>query len=68
MRWPRQGADAEVAAWDKVERSRFRARASACYCSVFDECWVSNMNGDVPKQVISCENPQAVTPKGNSGH
>lgn len=68
MRWPRQGAEAEVAAWDKVERSRFRARATACYCSVFDECWVSNMNGDVPKQVMSCENPQAVTPKGNSGH
>jgi hypothetical protein len=68
MRWPRQGGSPELAAWDRVEASRFRARATACYCSVFDECWISHMNGDVPRQVVSCENPEAIAPRGNSGH
>lgn len=68
LRWERGGSPAELAAWDRIEQSRFNDRATACYCSVFDECWISHMNGDVPRQVVSCENPEAIAPRGNSGH
>ncbi len=68
LRWERGGGAVELAAWDRIEQSRFRDQATACYCSVFDECWTSHMNGDVPQQVESCENPRAVTASGKGGH
>lgn len=68
MRWPREGDAAQLRAWDTVERSRFDVVATACYCSVFDECWTSHMNGEVPQQVESCDNPRAVPPSGKGGH
>lgn len=27
-------------AWDVLNKERFNVRVRACYCSVFDECWV----------------------------
>jgi hypothetical protein len=68
MRWPREGDADQLLAWDTVEQSRFNAVATACYCSVFDECWTSHMNGDVPQQVESCENPRAAAASGEGGH
>jgi hypothetical protein len=68
MRWPREGDADQLRAWDTLERSRFNAVATACYCSVFDECWTSHMNGDVPRQVESCENPRALSVSGKGGH
>lgn len=60
MRWAKDDNALSSRAWDRVERSRFEAQAEACYCSVFDECWISNMNADVPRPVESCENPRPV--------
>lgn len=68
LRWERGGGPVEVAAWDRIEKARFTDQATACYCSVFDECWTSHMNGDVPQQVESCENPRAVSASGKGGH
>ena len=68
LRWERGGGPSEIAAWDRIEQSRFRDQATACYCSVFDECWTSHMNGDVPQQVESCENPRAASSSGKGGH
>jgi hypothetical protein len=47
-------ARSQWAAFDK-ERQLGRITARACYCSVLDTCWVSKMDGDLPKQVASCE-------------
>ena len=68
LQWPREGDAAQLRAWDKVQQSRFSAVATACYCSVFDECWTSHMNGDVPRPVESCENPRAVSASRKIGH
>ena len=46
------------ALWDKLNKERFRLRFRACYCSVFDECWVSNLTTVSPEPVEQC----AVTP------
>ena len=39
---------------DSLLRISFRA----CYCSVFDECWVSNLRTTTPQRVRRCEPPQ----------
>ena len=44
--------------WDKLNAERFRLRFRACYCSVFDECWVSDLSTVSPQSVEHC----AVTP------
>jgi hypothetical protein len=42
------------ALWDKLNRERFRFRFRACYCSVFDECWVSNLLTVSPERIDNC--------------
>ena len=42
------------AAWDKLNSERFRLRFRACYCSVFDECWVSDLSTVSPQPVEHC--------------
>ena len=44
--------------WDKLNTARFELRFRACYCSVFDECWVSDLTTVSPQRVEHC----AVTP------
>lgn len=39
-------------AFDRVRLSQLSYRA--CYCSVFDECWVSNLNGFRARRVNEC--------------
>ena len=37
-------------AWSALDEARFQTVAvEACFCSVFEECWTSSLNGDVPK-------------------
>ena len=55
--WPKPAAaDAgSVDAWMALNSARFkRIEVEACYCSVFDECWTSKLNGDVPVLTPSC--------------
>jgi len=42
------------ALWDKLNRERFRMRFRACYCSVFDECWLSDLVTVSPQPVDQC--------------
>jgi hypothetical protein len=42
------------ALWDKLNKERFRLRFRACYCSVFDECWVSDLSSVSPQSVEHC--------------
>jgi hypothetical protein len=42
------------ALWDKLNKERFRLRFRACYCSVFDECWVSDLSTVSPQSVEHC--------------
>jgi hypothetical protein len=41
--------------WDGLDRARMRLKFKACYCSVFDECWTSNLTGAKPEEVKACE-------------
>ena len=46
-------------AWATLDKARFgKMEVQACYCSVFEECWTSTMNGDVPKPVQDCGAPR----------
>ncbi len=40
--------------WDALDRARSEASLSICYCSVFDECWVTDGNTLRPKPVKAC--------------
>jgi len=42
------------ALWDKLNEARFRFRFRACYCSVFDECWVSDLLTVSPQPIQQC--------------
>lgn len=50
--------EGQEAMWDKLNTARFELRFRACYCSVFDECWVSDLATVSPEHVEHC----AVTP------
>ncbi len=39
--------------WNRIDKLRFQLRAEACYCSVLDECWITNFS-DQPQPVNSC--------------
>ena len=47
------------ARWTALERMRFDAKARACFCSVFDECWISDMEAELPQRVKDCSRPAA---------
>jgi hypothetical protein len=42
------------ALWDKLNKQRFHYRFRACYCSVFDECWETDLLTVAPKSIESC--------------
>lgn len=42
------------ALWDKLNTLRFQLTYRACYCSVFDECWVSDLVTVSPQVVEHC--------------
>jgi hypothetical protein len=50
--------EGQQALWDKFNTARFELRFRACYCSVFDECWLSDLATVSPQHVEHC----AVTP------
>jgi hypothetical protein len=50
--------EGQEALWEKLNTARFELRFRACYCSVFDECWVSDLATVSPQHVEHC----AVTP------
>ena len=48
------------AMWDMLDKERFNVRVRACYCSVFDECWVLDSRQHRPERADRCEPSQPV--------
>ena len=46
--------DANAALWQKLDEARFKIELRACYCSVFDECWVSDLRSTQQRVVKTC--------------
>ena len=54
LRWPR--TEANAALWDDlVGQGRQRVEFAACYCSIFDECWLERSRVFRPTPVKSCQ-------------
>jgi hypothetical protein len=46
------------AAWHVLDRTRFEMHFRICYCSVFDECWLTTLVGLEPQRVSKCPAPK----------
>jgi hypothetical protein len=56
LKWKLPARDTSArSAWEQVDKARFRLVAEACYCSLFDECWRTGAQADIPKPVATCE-------------
>jgi len=56
LSWPRPKEGNELlSAWDHLNAVRQGLKVEACYCSLFDECWLTNAAADVPQPVATCE-------------
>ena len=40
--------------WEKLNQARFKVKFDACYCSVLQECWRSDLSGLEPRAVDKC--------------
>ena len=40
--------------WQKLDRARRQVTFRACYCSVFDECWIGTLHNLEPEPVRTC--------------
>jgi len=54
FRWPKPVGAVALAEWEKLNKTRFGLHASACYCSIFDECKITKFDESHPKPVPSC--------------
>ena len=60
FRWPKPPAHSPAAAeWDKLNAIRPHLKASACYCSIFEECRITDFGLSRPRLVPSCDQPAA---------
>jgi hypothetical protein len=48
----RTEANAEI--WERLNSARLRLKLRACYCSVFDECWETDLEQTSARRVRSC--------------
>jgi hypothetical protein len=65
--WAKPVADNElqVKLWNLLDKARFtRITAQACFCSVFQECWLSDLKGEFPKPSATCEQEKRVSLQG----
>lgn len=46
--------------WDALNQERLNIRVRACYCSVFDECWVEDSAAPRPERTAQCVPSQPV--------
>ena len=46
--------EANAALWKKLDDMRFKVKLRACYCSVFDECWSSDLRGNARQIEQAC--------------
>lgn len=52
--------DSNADIWHRLDVARLRLKMRACYCSVFDECWQTDLEQTSAKHVRSC--PPAQVP------
>ena len=50
--------EANAAIWHRLDIARLQLRMRACYCSVFDECWETDLVQTSAKRVRSCRAAQ----------
>lgn len=64
FKFPKPASGPALAEWEKLNAVRFHLQASACYCSIFDECKVTEFGDSRPKSVPTCDgtNPSGRTP------
>lgn len=43
-----------IAVWDRLEVERWKVAIRACYCSIFDDCWVLDSRKADPERVKAC--------------
>ncbi len=56
--WPKPPANSPaLPAWNSLNQTRFHLNASACYCSLFDECKITHFADSKPQPVPTCQNP-----------
>ena len=54
LAWREGGRDPDV--WNRLNAARHRLTFKACYCSVLDECWTSDLTPTAkPRPVAQCE-------------
>lgn len=63
-----------AAIWDRLQDELWKVAIRACYCSIFDDCWVLDTRVSDPRQVALCPadwtdfderpHPAAVSPAG----
>jgi hypothetical protein len=46
--------DANAPLWTRLDGARFKLQLSICYCSVFDECWISDLRSTTQQPVKTC--------------
>jgi len=46
-----------AAVWARLDTARVALRLRACYCSVFDECWVGDLRTTHAERVQQCNVP-----------
>lgn len=46
--------EANAALWTRLDDVRFKLALSVCYCSVFDECWISDLRSTQQQRVKAC--------------
>jgi hypothetical protein len=50
--------DANADIWQRLDFVRLQLKMRACYCSVFDECWETDLEQTSAKRVRSCAAPK----------
>ncbi len=60
FRMPRDGTPETF--WKRLDAARWKLRAKACYCSILDECWMTDFESE-SRSVARC--PQAPGPDWN---
>ena len=55
FQFPKPAGPAALAQWEALSKTRRELHASACYCSIFDECKVTEFGDSRPRPVDSCD-------------
>ena len=63
FKWPRPAESASLADWERLNKTRFDLNATACYCSIFDECKITAFSNTEPKPKRNVVSPRPLLKK-----